>query len=221
MVGYTNDILFNESRFLYLDLFPKHNSSLSPIKNFTLPPLSMSTISIPSSSSIHTDTQQSASPSISTIESSHLEDIQFSSCGSFQFVTVDGYIIIQFLSVSFVISIPPMSVNSHHMQIRVKSGFSQPRLEPIPLLTHPEPKNVKHALADFKWKFAMRTEICQFMIVQQLIIKIKMMILHEFAFRQKNHQSFLPFNSFAHWMLMLVYQCKIQRKCIFYFLILH
>lgn len=44
------------------------------------------------------------------------------------------------------------------MQIRVKSGFSQPRLEPILLLTHPEPKNVKHALADFKWKFAMRTE---------------------------------------------------------------
>jgi histone deacetylase 1/2 len=39
-----------------------------------------------------------------------------------------------------------------------KNGFTQPRLEPRLLLTHFEPKNVKQALLDPKWKTAMQEE---------------------------------------------------------------
>jgi histone deacetylase 1/2 len=44
------------------------------------------------------------------------------------------------------------------MTTRAKTGFIQPRLEPILLLTHSEPKTVKQALLDPKWKTAMQEE---------------------------------------------------------------
>jgi histone deacetylase 1/2 len=44
------------------------------------------------------------------------------------------------------------------MTTRAKTGFTQPRLEPRLLLTHSEPKNVKQALLDPKWKTAMQEE---------------------------------------------------------------
>lgn len=44
------------------------------------------------------------------------------------------------------------------MKTRAKSGFVQPRHYPSLLLTHCEPKNVKHALSDSNWHAAMRDE---------------------------------------------------------------
>jgi histone deacetylase 1/2 len=44
------------------------------------------------------------------------------------------------------------------MTTRAKTGFTQPRLEPRLLLTHSEPKTVKQALLDHKWKTAMQEE---------------------------------------------------------------
>jgi hypothetical protein len=62
-------------------------------------------------------------------------------------------------------NIPPKAVplsvpvqNAHSMTTRAKAGFIQPRLEPRLLIAHSEPKSVKQALLDPKWKGTMQAE---------------------------------------------------------------
>jgi len=51
-------------------------------------------------------------------------------------------------------------VNSHPLQTCSKSGIVLPHLNPNLFLTYTEPKNVKHALHDPKWRATMQEELC-------------------------------------------------------------
>lgn len=68
----SKDILFNEYKFPYLDLFTHLVPSLSPSRSLTLSPLPMS------SPSLFLETQQYIVSSTFIIESSHSEDIAVS-----------------------------------------------------------------------------------------------------------------------------------------------
>lgn len=55
-------------------------------------------------------------------------------------------------------SLPTTSTNTHPMRTRSKSGIVQPKINPTLLLTHCEPKSVKHAISDPNWLQAMQQE---------------------------------------------------------------
>ena len=138
----SKDVLFNELRFPYLDLFPLSSSpvqntnsylslnlDLSPPFVAPTPPLSQlpsshspSAPSIPpgfsSASNQPSSESTSAHPRSSNI-GSHSESIPAST------------------------SVP---TNTRPMQTRSKSGIHNPRLHPSLFLTHSKPKNVKQAL---------------------------------------------------------------------------
>jgi histone deacetylase 1/2 len=153
----SKDVLFNESRFPFHELFPptapansslSSGVSLSPLPHHTLPS-SFTTCQpsvVPSSPSPGTNIVPPSTPTSEATSPTPLPN-----------------------SITPTISpspaIPPRAqpvshkpVNNHSMQTRAKNGFIQPRLEPSLLLVHVEPKTVKQALQDPQWKAAMQAE---------------------------------------------------------------
>jgi histone deacetylase 1/2 len=178
----SKDVLFNENRFPYKDLFTTPSGpSLSPpdtsFKLSSLPSLplptpdtSLSSSSITVSNHTPPTTPLSTSTNDTTPHISPLTlpaaDINQSPPLSFPMNSPNTSTSLStHLSPSTPpsqpLSLPPRAVpvpikpvNAHTMQTRAKSGFKQPKL----LVAHTEPKTVKQALLDPSWKSAMQVE---------------------------------------------------------------
>ena len=163
-------------RFSYLDLFSSSSSSTQNITSyFSLnpdlsPPVSASTPSlsqIPSSNSLSAPSvppgfsaaalNQTSSESTSThpqssntVSSSESIPTAPSPTHPQSSNTMSHS---EFVSASTLISI-----NTHPMQTRSKSGIHNPRLHPSLFLTHFEPKSVKQALESSEWFAVMQEE---------------------------------------------------------------
>lgn len=143
----SKDVIFNEFRFPYTDLFPSQAPPTTPISSpipAQIPLLSSPQISPPSGSS-QAPTIPSISPSLDTSS-------QSSSSSSSPATSPPGSVL------SSPSPSPPHVTNVHPMQTRSKSGIVCPRLQPRVLLTHVEPRIVKQALQDPKWFAAMQDE---------------------------------------------------------------
>ena len=155
----SKDVLFNESRFPYHELFPSAQSSSStstpsyslPIVTLTNPvlpnalrptevPVNSSSLSSHSSPINHSAAPMS-SPSAPTSPVSTATPPSLINSS----VTAPS-------SSSSAVSTPrdpalqPLPANSHPMTTRTKSGVPLPRLNPSVFLLHSEPKSVKVAL---------------------------------------------------------------------------
>ncbi|MCH80671.1 retrovirus-related Pol polyprotein from transposon TNT 1-94, partial [Trifolium medium] len=162
------DVLFNESRFPYLDLFTTSKSSgyssspsdiLSPLHLSASPNTVISDVS-PAPSLTSNDNSSPPIPVISAVSpiSSPSPTENSSSAPNPIHDTLN---ISAHTNPPIPVNAQPVShplVNNHSMQTRAKSGFTQPRLEPRVLLTHNEPKTVKQALTVPHWKAAMQAE---------------------------------------------------------------
>jgi len=164
----SKDVLFNELRFPYSDLFPSSSNSIKSLDSyFSLNP-NLSPPSIvpkPPSSQLspsHSPFVPLAPPGFSPIPihspttsllvshpstsstSIHPQTSEFTTPGasSSEFVSAPN-------------SIP---VNTHPMQTRSKSGIHNPRLHPTLFLAHFEPKTVKQAPENADWLVAMQQE---------------------------------------------------------------
>ena len=171
------DVLFNELRFPYLDLFSSSSSSTQNItSDFSLnpdlsPPVSASTPSlsqIPSSNFLSapsvppgfsaTALNQTSSkstyphPQSSNIVSSS-ESISTAASPTHP---QSSNTMSHSESVSALTLIP---INTHPMQTRSKSGIHNARLHPSLFLTHSEPKSVKQTLESSEWFAAMQEEL--------------------------------------------------------------
>ena len=170
-INISKDVLFNELRFPYSDMFP---SSSNPIKNldsyFSLNPNLSPPCVIPTPQSsqlspfhspsiplvpfgfspipTHSPTTSFSVPCPSSTSSEPTSVHPQTSKSSTPSASSSE-------SVSAPNSIPD---NTHFMQIRFKSGIHNPRLHPFLFLTHSEPKTVKQALKNPDWLAAMQQE---------------------------------------------------------------
>lgn len=150
----SKDVLFNEFRFPYPDLFAdKPYDPPTPVKDVSISslPIHNSTVSISKPITTHiSSSSPSNTPATSPLPtvSSHNSESAFSADSPQQSVS--------YQSVS--VSPPNPPINIHPMTTRSKSGIVLPRVNPTLLLTHTEPKTVKQALADPQWKDAMQEE---------------------------------------------------------------
>ena len=166
----SKDVLFNELRFPYIDLFP---SSSNPTKNldsyFSLspnlsPPFVAPIPQTSQASPVNSSSVPLIPPGFSPLPAHSPITTIFVPCPS----TSSAPIPIQpqnskstnpTSSTSESVSIPnSIPVNTHPMQTRSKFGIHNPRLHPSPFLTHFEPKTVKQALASKDWLIAMQHE---------------------------------------------------------------
>jgi len=159
----SKDVLFNELRFPYSDLFPTSTSSVTNLDSyFSLNPnLSPPFISSISQTSQLSDTAYvplvppGFSP-LSTQSSGKSEPVPQNSTST---VSANSESTTLASSSSESISVPNfVPVNTHPIQTRSKFGIHNPRLHPSLFLTHSEPKNVKQALANADCLTAMRQE---------------------------------------------------------------
>ncbi|KAK2354410.1 putative mitochondrial protein [Trifolium repens] len=178
----SKDVLFNESRFPYNDLFSLSTGSSSKPTDSAVtlsmlplpehvPPISLpaGTGTMPDpTTSVQSPSPLSATPVPSTPHSVTNQPLSPlpSTAGSLLCPLVhDSVPTPSSLHTPPACTIPPKAIplsvpltNAHSMTTRAKTGFVQPRLEPRLLLTHSEPRNVKQALLDPKWKSAMQAE---------------------------------------------------------------
>ena len=151
----SKDVLFNELRFPYFDLFPTSTSSVTNLDSyFSLNP----NLSPPSVSSISQTSQLSNTASVppgfsplSTQSSGNTESVSQNSTSTvFAFVQpVNSESTTLASSSSESIFVPnSVPVNTHPMQTRSKSGIHNHRLHSSLFLTHFKPKTVKQALAN-------------------------------------------------------------------------
>nr|KYP38387.1 Retrovirus-related Pol polyprotein from transposon TNT 1-94 [Cajanus cajan] len=140
----SKDVVFNESRFPYQDLFVSKSVSSTPATSVS---------NIPSL--IHSPSQFNSPESSTHSDPDFLHsqpapaDSQLSSFNSSPNIS----------AASGSISETARPLNLHPMTTRSKNGIVQPRLNPTLLLSHVVPKTVKTALADPHWLAAMQTEI--------------------------------------------------------------
>jgi histone deacetylase 1/2 len=159
----SKDVLFNEFRYPYSELFsssPAGSSSSPSISSaipLIVPPLaaeqqvvpetsssnatSSSSDSAPESPSIHEPVENVAQVPSPPSSEEQPSPSQSSSSDS-----------------SAADQLPPISVNQHPMQTRAKSGIVMPRLMPTLLVTQAVPTQVRQALKDPKWQSAMQAE---------------------------------------------------------------
>ncbi|RDX76611.1 hypothetical protein CR513_43386, partial [Mucuna pruriens] len=142
----SKDVLLNEHRFPYYELFQQPSSFSAPTVTQTLPLLVISS-SIPSPLATE-------NPS-STLNSVPLAAAIDSSTSSIAPPTVVHNTYHNTTSTPLPFVHPD---NIHPMQTRGKSGIVQPRLQPTLLLTEIEPVGHKQALAKPKWVATMTKE---------------------------------------------------------------
>ena len=164
----SKDVLFNELRFPYFDLFSTSTSSITNLDfYFSLNP----NLSPPSVSSISQTSQVSDTTSIPLVPLG-FSPLSNQSSGITESVPQNSTSIVSAFvqpvnsesttlasSSSLSISVPNfVPVNTHPMKTRSKFGIHNPRLHTSLFLTHFEPKTVKQALANANWLTAMRQE---------------------------------------------------------------
>lgn len=155
----SKDVLFNENKFPYPNLFSAGSRESAHCSSSPYPaniPLLDSHSSLSGQSScVHesqtTTSSSSQSVSTPTIESNSADNL----------IPVDEPSPTAVLHSTDELNsgpdhppIPPPTTNVHPMQTRAKSGISKPKI----LLTHIEPTTVKQAIADPNWLGAMREE---------------------------------------------------------------
>jgi hypothetical protein len=150
----SKDVLFNEYRFPYCDLFTdKPYDHLTPVKDVSLSslPIHNSIVSLskpfPTHKSPSPPSNTSATSPIPTVSAPNTESVS-SADSSQQLVS----------SKSVSVPTPTPPINTHPMTTRSKSSIVLPRVNPTLMLTHTEPKTVRQALADPQWKNAMQKE---------------------------------------------------------------
>ena len=159
----SKDVLFNELRFPYFDLFPLSLNSTKSLDSYfsLIPNLSrpcVATIPLTNSGFVplippgfsplptHSPITIVSLPPTSTSTSISAEH------RNSEFTTIPT---------STSDSITPstsLPINTHLMQTRSKSCIHNPRLHPSLFLTHFKPKTVKQALANDDWLSAMQQE---------------------------------------------------------------
>ena len=181
----SKDVIFNELKYPFNDLFPPLFNSVTSSKSDFLPtahiPLVSSSLNELSHSSQHAETNStsvSVDPSRSlNIEFPNSQNVTSSSLSNAEpnSVTDEHSNTVSDLhrnpsELSSTSSSQPHTVSSpssnfvlpsqnvHPMQTRSKSGIHQSRLHSSLFLAHCEPKTVKQALADRQWLAAMKQE---------------------------------------------------------------
>lgn len=158
----SKDVLFNESRFPYVELFsppsPPTSSGNSPATQHCASSLEslFSTVSLPKPVPL---TAVPFSPAVDISPASTTSPRQ--SVSSPESTPAPAVSPLPLTPPSLPTNAVPINskpVNQHPMQTRAKSGFIQPRQHFTLLLTHTEPKSVKQALTDDNWKAAMQSE---------------------------------------------------------------
>ena len=150
----SKDVLFNELRFPYFDLFPSSSNSIKSLDSyFSLnpnlsPPF---VVCVPQSSQL----SPSHSPFAPLAPPIPIHSPTTSLLVSHPSTSSESTSIHPQTSESTTLSAPSFDsvsapnsilVNTHPMQTRSKSGIHNPRLHPSLFLTHSEPKTVKQAL---------------------------------------------------------------------------
>ncbi|KAI5400286.1 hypothetical protein KIW84_065265 [Lathyrus oleraceus] len=157
----SKDVLFDELRFPYPELFLKSGNPAPPSTGVSIPTLSIVPTSSPSIPSNPPSTQSGSgssssiaprpSPPMSSNSSLQPKDqkILLSASQSSSSTASDTSLASPVIppKAVHVLQVP---INNHQMQTQAKSGFAQPRLEPRLLLVTTESKSVKSALADIR-----------------------------------------------------------------------
>ena len=178
----SKDVVFNENRFPYSELFPQASYSMtSAPQHFSLtpsfPPFTQTppTASIPNTVSDSIPLHSSSDPASNTVSApnsvtSPVTSSAFSDPSTHQSVASTNLSQQQLQDVSdpptqSSVSVPESEhqlllrpPNVHPMQTRSKSGFHNPRIHPSLFLTHCEPRGVKQEMADPDWLSAMKQE---------------------------------------------------------------
>jgi len=183
----SKDVIFNESKFPYADLF-ETSPSLSRSTSSSIPIIQSPNPSHPTSNSpqptqTHTSVSGHLNPDVVQSESVSAQsssthqpaqsdtDTPIPASSPVQSsnteptdqslpVTVASVPAISSEATSSTINptSPQRPPNTHPMQTRSKSGIHLPRINPTLLQAHCEPKSVKQALTDPNWLLVMRQE---------------------------------------------------------------
>lgn len=171
----SKDVLFNESKFPYNDIFsPNVSLPSSTIPSSSSSKVTLNTQALPNVFPVPTTSTTSHSSSSSQFNSSHTPTASVSANPITQTASTNptpspssnanNQPTTTTSPSSSSISTPrdpnlqPLPTNTHPMTTRTKSGVPLPRLNPFILLVNSEPKSVKTALQDPKWFAAMQDE---------------------------------------------------------------
>ncbi|KAI5404540.1 hypothetical protein KIW84_051627 [Lathyrus oleraceus] len=171
----SKDVLLNESKFPYNDIFfPNVSLPSSTIPSSSSSKVTLNTQALPNVFPIPTASTTSHSSSSSQFNSSHTPTASVSANPITQTASTNhtpspssnanNQPTTTTSPSSSSISAPrdpnlqPLPTNTHPMTTRTKSGVPLPRLNPSIFLVNSEPKSVKTTLQDLKWFAAMQNE---------------------------------------------------------------